>query len=69
MGEEWPPKLFVTIANEYRDSLKHLTDGQSITVPREAAVEVIDRAMENYWLLASEETSLMRRFIDEVHGG
>jgi hypothetical protein len=65
--EEWPPKLFVTMANEFRDSLKHYTDGQSVTVPREAAIEILDRAIENYWLLTGDETPLMRRFMEEVH--
>ncbi|MBI3432185.1 MAG: hypothetical protein HY018_08255 [Hydrogenophilales bacterium] len=67
-GEEWSPKLFVTMANEFRDGLKHYTDGQSITVPREAAVEILDRAIENYWLFTEQETPLMRRFMEEVHG-
>lgn len=66
-GEEWPPKIFVTMANEFRDSLKHITDGQAVTVPREAAVEVLDRAIENYWLLTADETPLMRRFMEEIH--
>lgn len=67
-GEEWPPKIFVTIANEFRDSLKHITNGQVVTVPKEAAVEILDRAIENYWLLTADETPLMRRFMEEVHG-
>ncbi len=67
-GEEWPPKLFVTMANGFRDSLKHITDGQVVTVPKEAAVEILDRAIENYWLLTADETPLMRRFMEEVHG-
>lgn len=66
--EEWPPKTFVTMANEFRDSLKHITDGQVVTVPKEAAVEILDRAIENYWLLTTDETPLMRRFMEEVHG-
>lgn len=67
-GEEWSPKVFITMANEFRDGLKHYTDGQPITVPREAAVEIIDRALENYWQLTAQETPLMRRFREEVHG-
>lgn len=66
--EEWPQKIFVTMANEFRDSLKHITDGQVVTVPKEAAVEILDRAIENYWLLTADETPLMRRFMEEVHG-
>ncbi|MCK6406838.1 MAG: hypothetical protein L6Q60_12595 [Rhodocyclaceae bacterium] len=67
-GEEWSPKVFVTMANEFRDGLKHYTDGQPISVPREAAVEILDRALENYWQLTAQETPLMRRFREEVHG-
>lgn len=67
-GEVWPPKIFVKMANEFRDSLKHYTDGESVTVPKEAAIEILDRAIENYWLLTGDETPLMRRFMEEVHG-
>ena len=56
------------MANAFRDGLKHYTDGQPITVPREAAVEIIDRAIENYWQLTAQETSLMCRFRKEAHG-
>jgi hypothetical protein len=67
-GEECSPKVFVTIANEFRDGLKHYTDGQPITVSREAAVEILDRALANYWQLTAQETPRMRRFREEVHG-
>lgn len=68
LGEECSPKEFVTMANAFRDGLKHYTDGQPITVPRDAAVEIIDRAIENYWQLTAQETSLMCRFRKEAHG-
>lgn len=67
-GEEWSPKVFVTMASEFRDGLKHYTDGQPITVPREAAVEILDRAVENYWQHTARQTPHMRRFMEEVHG-
>uniref|UniRef100_Q47CH7 HEPN domain-containing protein n=1 Tax=Dechloromonas aromatica (strain RCB) TaxID=159087 RepID=Q47CH7_DECAR len=67
-GEEWSPRVFVSMANEFRDGLKHYTDGHPITVPREAAVEILNRAIENYWQLTEHETPLMRRFMEEVHG-
>lgn len=67
-GEEWSLKVFVTMANEFRDGLKHYTDGQPITVPREAAVEILNRAIDNYWSLTQQETPFMRRFREEVHG-
>lgn len=67
-GEEWSPKIFVTMANEFRDSLKHITDGQDVTVPKEAAVAILDRAIENYWLLTDDKTPLMQRYMEEVYG-
>lgn len=67
-GEEWSKKEFVTMANEFRDALKHITDGQVVSVPKDAAVEILDRAMENYWALTAKETQLMRRFRAEIHG-
>jgi len=45
----------------------HYTDGNPITVPREAAVEILDRAIENFWALTSHETPNMRRFMEEAH--
>lgn len=67
-GEDWSPKMFVTMANQFRDDLKHYTDGQPITVPREAAAEILDRAIENYWQLTGQKTPLIDRFMHEVHG-
>lgn len=67
-GVEWSKKVFVTMANEFRDALKHITDGQFVSVPKEAAVEILDRAMENYWALTANETERMRRFRAEIHG-
>lgn len=67
-AEGGPPKIFVAMPNEFRNSLKHITDGQVVTIPKEAAVEILARAIENYWLLTADETPLMRRFMEEVYG-
>ncbi|WP_156966292.1 hypothetical protein [Algiphilus aromaticivorans] len=67
-GEEWPAKHFSDMASYFRNGLKHYRQGEYLTVPREASVEIIDRAIENYWKLLADETFLMRRFMEEVHG-
>jgi hypothetical protein len=67
-GEEWSPKEFVAMENAWRDALKHYTDGEPIMVPREVAVEILDRAIDNLWALTARETPQIRRFMEEVHG-
>jgi hypothetical protein len=67
-NEEWLKKEFVAMANSDRDDLKHYTDGEAVTIARENAIEMLDRAVDNYWTLTSKETALMRRFSEEVHG-
>ena len=67
-GEEWPAKHFSEMATYFRNGLKHYGQGETLTVPRDASIEILDRAIENYWKLLAEETALMRRFMEEVHG-
>jgi hypothetical protein len=67
-NENWSQKTFADMANFFRNGLKHYTDGASITIPREAAVEILDRAVENYFALTGQETANMRRFMEEAHG-
>jgi hypothetical protein len=67
-NENWSHKTFADMANAFRNDLKHYRDGNPITVPREAAVEILDRAIENFFALTSRETPNMRRFMEEVHG-
>ncbi|MBI3527322.1 MAG: hypothetical protein HY067_05065 [Betaproteobacteria bacterium] len=67
-NENWSQKLFADMANSFRNDLKHYTNERSVTIPREAAVEILDRAIENFWALASRETPNMRRFMEEAHG-
>lgn len=66
-GEEWPAKEFVSIANYFRDGLKHYKSGDPISVPFEAAVEIIDRAIANYWNYTGNETNLMKQFMKRYH--
>ncbi len=39
-----------------------------MTIPREAAVEMLDRAVANFWSLTTQETPNMRRFMEATHG-
>ena len=67
-GEEWSQKEFVQMANAFRNDLKHCTDGEIVTVPREAAVAILDRAIDNLWAQTARQTPSIRRFMEEVHG-
>jgi hypothetical protein len=52
-------------ANEARNSLKHLRTTSELTVsidPEEEARDMINRAIENYWLLKSNLTEAMATF-------
>jgi len=64
----WSHKKFASMANSFRNALKHYVTEHPIMVPREAAVEILDRAIENFFALTSRETKNMRRFMEEVHG-
>ena len=61
-GEQWHEKTFVTIANYFRDGFKHYTDGSPITINREGASEIIERAISNYYALTGNESELMQKF-------
>lgn len=67
-GKDWSGRTFASMANYFRNGLKHLTDEHPLTIPREAAVEILDRAISNYWKLAGKETRKIREFIESVHG-
>lgn len=67
-NENWSESTFAEMANFFRNGLKHYTDGAPITVPREAAVEILDRAVENFFALTSRQTPNMTRFMEEAHG-
>jgi hypothetical protein len=69
-GEDWEPREFASMANAFRNRLKHhgKDDGETITVPKEAAMELLDRAIENYSRLTSDLKPLMLRYNAEAHG-
>ena len=66
-AEEWAGKRFVTMANHFRDGLKHITNGDPVSVPREAAIEILDRAIDNLWSLTGTESAVVRRFMVAAH--
>jgi len=68
-NEIWRSQEFAVVANYFRNGLKHYTDGKPITIPREAAIEILDRAIDNFWALTGRESANMRRFREKAHGG
>jgi hypothetical protein len=62
-GSELDRKTVISDLNYARDSLKHFNDGSDIDLnPREAAHDMIERAISNYWKVAGGETIAMERF-------
>ncbi|HEY9397035.1 MAG TPA: hypothetical protein VIQ28_05370 [Burkholderiales bacterium] len=58
-----PKKAFVSLSNQGRDAMKHLTTTDPITIDiEEKSGRLLARAVENYVLLFGSETPLMRRF-------
>lgn len=66
-NRERESKHFIALANHFRDGLKHITDGQPLTVTREAGVEILDRAVENYFALTGWLSPAMQRFLQVAH--
>jgi hypothetical protein len=70
----WHRKDFVHMATFFRNSLKHYTnhkgedEDEVITIPPEAAIEILDRAINNYWSLTGRTTSSIIRFMGFAHG-
>lgn len=62
-NREASSKAFATLANEVRNGLKHITDGQPVLVSRKAAIEILDRAVENYFALTGDLSSSMEQFL------
>jgi hypothetical protein len=59
-------KTFVTRANRARNVLKHHTPGEDREVTldlRREAIDLLDRAVSNHWLLEQELTPAMKRFV------
>jgi len=64
-NETLPPKYFVDRANRARNTLKHLRGHEGPTVtfdPAEEAADMLNRAIDNYWLLTLSLTEPMERF-------
>ena len=68
-GEPLADKKIVLLANRVRNRLKHLDSGQSCTIPfdaREEAVDMLNRAIDNYYSLTGCLTLSMERFQAET---
>ena len=64
-GTESTPKNIADVANRERNAMKHLnaTVGPTLTfVPKENAEDMINRAIDNYWLLEEWLTPAMEYF-------
>lgn len=68
--DDLKPKGVVSLANFYRDRLKHLASGETMTfsVDFEAA-SMIQRACENYVKLLGKETKRIREFREFAYFG
>ena len=69
-GSPEEPKVKKSVAgmmNRFKNKLKHYNGDDSITFSVDFyAAEMIDRAVQNYFILTGEETSLMKRFKVEI---
>ena len=65
---EVPPKEIAFVANRARNAMKHLnaTEGPTFTFdPKENAIDMIERAISNYWILEEWLTPAMKKFEKE----
>jgi hypothetical protein len=62
--EQWTTKHFVETQTFFRNGLKHLNDGEPLTVPSSAAEEIIGGAVDNLWALEGRETREVRRYME-----
>ena len=62
-GNSGSRKEYVSLANYYRDRLKHITDGDDLhfSVDYEAA-DLIERSISNYFKLTGNQTKEMEAF-------
>lgn len=67
-ADEIHAKEFVKRANKARDHLKHYTPGQYREISRmdleQHAVDMLDRAITNYWRLRERLSTRMRGFVN-----
>jgi len=70
-GEPITPREVADRANRARNRLKHWSadEGDMLKLdPAEEARDMLNRAMDNYWMLEQKLTSAMERFYRETHG-
>lgn len=64
------PSVFGHLANRARNSLKHLGSPKQPRIAldvREEAVDMLNRAIDNYWALQESLTPPMERFVRALH--
>jgi hypothetical protein len=71
-NEKWPKSDMdglIAMLNGLRNSLKHCDNRRNdkVVISHEAAVAMLDRAVENYWRLTERELPEMREFLDLEH--
>lgn len=67
VGTDVGARAFVDRANRARNDFKHHSPGQSQSVsldPREEAIDMLDRAVTDYWRLEATMTPAMKKFVD-----
>lgn len=70
-GEPLETKEIADRANRVRNALKHIVNDSTQTVPfdpKEEAKDMLNRAIDNYWLLKERLTPAMERFQRETIG-
>lgn len=68
-GEPTPPKHIADRVNRAKNSLKHWGDGDDTLLKldlKQESMDMLSRAIDNYWLLKEELTPAMERFEREV---
>jgi len=68
-GEPTPPKHIADRANKAKNSLKHWDVGDPKLVKfdlKQESIDMLSRAIDNYWLLKEDITPAMERFEREV---
>jgi hypothetical protein len=71
----WPdatsdPKVVQRIANTSRNEMKHEDSGKDVVIEFDAKAEpedMLDRAIENYFILVKDQTEAMRRYLSKRH--
>jgi hypothetical protein len=66
-GEVSDPKKVASAANAARNEMKHHDSGEDSSIeldPRAEAENMLDRAIENYFLLTQDQTPVMMRYLN-----